>query len=68
MRKRKTIIGVVLFILFAVSLYLVDFSKYGSYEVGKYNEGYGTIDMKSYDSDIVNLRFVGNDTRRNRRI
>ena len=59
MRKRKTIIGVVLFILFAVSLYLVDFSKYGSYEVGKYNEGYGTIDMKSYDSDIVKCILSG---------
>lgn len=53
MRKRKSIVGVVLFVLFAISLYLVDYSRFGSNEVAKYNDGYGTVDMKSYDSGIV---------------
>lgn len=53
MRKRKIIIGVVLFVLFAISLYLVDYSRFGSHEVAKYNEGYGTVDMKNYDSSVV---------------
>lgn len=53
MRKRKIIMGVVLFVLFAISLYLVDYSRFGSCEVARYNEGYGTVDMKSYDSGVV---------------
>lgn len=53
MRKRKVIVGVILFILFAISLYLVDYSRFGSCEVAKYNGGYGTFDMKAYDSEIV---------------
>lgn len=53
MRKRKMIVGVVLFILFAISLYFVDYSRFGSSEVAKYNEGYGTVDMKSYNGDVV---------------
>ena len=50
MRKRKVIVGAILFILFAISLYLVDYSKFGSGEVAKYNDGYGTVDMKAYDN------------------
>lgn len=53
MRKRKVIVGVILFIMFAISLYLVDYSRFGSREVAKYNGGYGTVDMKAYDSEIV---------------
>ncbi|MCI7791967.1 MAG: hypothetical protein MR531_14535 [Lachnospiraceae bacterium] len=53
MRKRKVIVGAILFILFAISLYLVDYSKFGSGEVAKYNDGYGTVDMKAYDNEMV---------------
>lgn len=53
MFKRNVVVGMILFVLFAISLYFVDYSQYGSAEVAKYNEGYGTFDMKTYDSDTV---------------
>lgn len=53
MFKRNVVVGMILFVLFAISLYFVDYSKYGSAEVAKYNEGYGTFDMKTYDCDTV---------------
>lgn len=53
MGKRKYVRGLIIFVLFIISLYLVDYSRFGSSEVAKYNNGYGTVDMKSYDNEIV---------------
>ncbi|WP_167957411.1 hypothetical protein [Anaerosporobacter faecicola] len=51
--KRNKWWVVVLFIAFAFTLYLVEASPFSSTEVAKYNNGYGTFDMKSYDVDQV---------------
>lgn len=47
-RKWVYIIGIVL--LFIISLYLVQFSSEG---VAKYNNGYGTFDMKPYNATTI---------------
>ncbi|MDD3414652.1 MAG: hypothetical protein PHY47_11705 [Lachnospiraceae bacterium] len=52
-RTVETYMGVVIVILFAISLYVVEWSSIGSHAVGQYNNGYGTFDMKSYSVDIV---------------
>jgi len=53
-KHRLNVIGMtVLIILFALSLYIVEWSSIGSMAVGLYNNGYGTFDMKSYSPDIV---------------
>ena len=51
MKHRYFIIGTI--ILFIITLYLVNYSPWSSAEIAKYNNGYGTFDMKSYNSDIV---------------
>lgn len=45
------IIGTIL--LFAITLYWVELSPWSSTELAKYNNGYGTFDMKSYDVHTV---------------
>lgn len=51
MKRRNIIIGTV--ILFIITLYLVNYGPWSSSEIAKYNNGYGTFDMKSYNSQIV---------------
>lgn len=53
MRTKNLVIGIILFVLFLCALYIVELGQYGSKEVAKYNAGYGTFDMKHYDSDTV---------------
>ena len=45
------IIGTIL--LFAITLYWVELSPWSSTELAKFNNGYGTFDMKSYDVHTV---------------
>ncbi len=40
-------------VIFAITLYLVNYSPWSSTSLRQYNGGYGTFDMKSYDADIV---------------
>lgn len=51
MKRRYFIIGTI--ILFFITLYLVNYGPCSSMEIAKYNNGYGTFDMKSYNSQIV---------------
>lgn len=51
MKQKYFIIGTI--ILFIVTLYLVNYSPWSSTEIAKYNNGYGTFDMKSYNADII---------------
>lgn len=53
MGKDRIIIRIVLVLLFFVSLYLVEAGFCGSSVVAKYNNGFGTLDMKLYDVDMV---------------
>lgn len=50
-KRRYYIIGILL--LFIITVYLVNFGPWSSAELAKYNNGYGTFDMKSYNSEIV---------------
>ncbi len=43
----------ILIALFLVSWYFVELGPYGTREVAKYNEGYGTFDMKKYGVEDV---------------
>ncbi len=51
--KNKKVYRIVITIAFLLSFYWVEFSSWGSSEVEKHNDGYGTFDMKSYDAEIV---------------
>lgn len=53
MRTKNLVIGIIVFVLFLCALYIVELGRYGSKEVAKYNDGYGTFDMKHYDTDTV---------------
>ena len=53
MGKRGIIIRVVITLLFLVSLYFVEAGFCGSSVIAKYNDGFGTVDMKSYDVKTV---------------
>lgn len=50
-KRKYYIIGTIL--LFIITMYWVNFSPWSSAELAKYNDGYGTFDMKSYNSDIA---------------
>lgn len=52
--KSKKWIPIVIVLLFGISFYFVEFSSYSSSEIAKYNNGYGTFDMKTYDAEQVN--------------
>jgi len=49
--KKRTVAIIIIF--FALTLYWVEYSPWSSAELAKYNNGYGTFDMKSYDSKTV---------------
>ncbi len=51
MKKRRVVIVIVL--LFIAAFYWVEFSPWSSNALKVYNEGYGTFDMKFYDTTIV---------------
>lgn len=53
--KRGSEISWIVFvmILFAISLYIVEWSNIGSQSIGQYNNGYGTFDMKLYTVESV---------------
>lgn len=53
MLKMSKYTGVVIGILFFISLFLVEFGVAGSNVVATYNNGYGTFDMKQYDVQVV---------------
>lgn len=53
MGKNGIIIRVIITLLFFVTLYLVEAGFCGSTVVAKYNDGFGTLDMKYYDAKIV---------------
>lgn len=44
---------IIVIICFLVTFYWVEFSPWGNSGIAKYNMGYGTFDMKSYNTDIV---------------
>ncbi len=52
-KSKQRIYTIILFAVFALSLYLVEWSGIGSSAVAKYNQGYGTFDMKSYSTEGV---------------
>lgn len=52
-RRKNTIVLLTVFVIFASSLYLVEWSSIGATAVGQYNNGYGTFDMKSYSAETV---------------
>lgn len=45
--------GIICVIFFALIFYWVEFSSWGSHGVAKYNNGYGTFDMKQFTVDDV---------------
>ena len=47
---RKLIPAIVFFV---IALYIVEASPIGSMAVAKYNQGYGTFDMKKYNAETV---------------
>lgn len=51
--KRKVCIWIVMVVGFLLSLYWVEASSWGSMAVARYNNGYGTFDMKDYDFETV---------------
>lgn len=53
MGKNGIIIRVFITLLFLVSLYFVEAGFCGSSVVAKYNDGFGTVDMKHYDVKTV---------------
>ncbi len=53
MRNKKWYISVGILILFSITFYLVEFSPWSSTALKEYNNGYGTFDMKAYNSNIV---------------
>lgn len=53
MGKKGIIIRVSVIALFLVSLYFVEAGFCGSMVVAEYNDGFGTVDMKSYDAKTV---------------
>ncbi|MEE1306104.1 MAG: hypothetical protein U0K68_13320 [Agathobacter sp.] len=53
MGKSRIIIRVIITILFLTSLYFVEAGFCGGRVVAKYNNGFGTLDMKHYNPDIV---------------
>lgn len=53
MTKRRNYIIIGIVILFVATLYWVCYSPWSSRELEKYNQGYGTFDMKSYDVATV---------------
>ena len=53
MGKNGIIIRVFITLLFLVSLYFVEAGFCGSSVIAKYNDGFGTVDMKSYDVKTV---------------
>lgn len=46
-------ISTIIMIAFILSLYWVEFSAWSSRALAKYNNGYGTFDMKFYNAQIV---------------
>lgn len=53
MKKRKAYQKTIMVLGFLLTLYWVEGSSWGSKAVALYNEGYGTFDMKKYNTDIV---------------
>lgn len=53
MRNKRKLIYVILTVLFLASLGFVNFGSYSSEQLKNYNGGYGTFDMKSYDTSTV---------------
>ena len=53
MGKNGIIIRVFITLLFLVSLYFVEAGFCGSSVIAKYNDGFGTVDMKNYDVKTV---------------
>lgn len=53
MGKNGIIIRVIITLLFLVSLYFVEAGFCGSSVIAKYNDGFGTVDMKNYDVKMV---------------
>ncbi|HEX3022295.1 MAG TPA: hypothetical protein VHP81_07880 [Lachnospiraceae bacterium] len=51
--KRTIIYWVIITCFFLIALYIVSGSPFSSNGVKKFNNGYGTFDMKSYDARIV---------------
>lgn len=49
----KWYLWVVVIVGFIISLYCVEVGPWGATQVGKYNEGYGTFDMKKYSVEDV---------------
>lgn len=53
MRKDRIIIRVIVVVMFLISLYMTEAGFCGSQVVATYNGGFGTVDMKSYDAEVV---------------
>ena len=53
MGKNGIIIRIAITVLFLISLYFVEAGFCGSSVVAKYNNGFGTLDMKSYNVSMV---------------
>ena len=53
MRQNRIIIRVVIVVMFLISLYMTEAGFWGSQVVATYNGGFGTVDMKSYDAEVV---------------
>ena len=56
MNKREIIIRVSITVLFLISLYFVEAGFCGGSVVAKYNNGFGTLDMKKYS--LLSVRNV----------
>lgn len=53
MKNKKRFVNTIIIIGFLCTLYWVEFSTCGSQAIAQYNGGYGTFDMKSYDTNGV---------------
>lgn len=51
--KGKKVLWIFVILGFILTLYMVEASSFGSSEVALHNEGYGTFDMKKYDTQVV---------------
>ena len=54
MDKQEIILRVIITVLFIISLFFVEAGFCGSSVVAKYNDGFGTLDMKKYNASTVN--------------
>lgn len=53
MKREKKGLGIILFLLFVLSFYLVEFGIAGDSVVAMYNNGFGTFDMKPYNVTVI---------------